>query len=161
MRSALSVQMWRCLRPLECVVKYLEHKAAGWFGFRVYFGSSIFCSRLLWGSLFAVTPSCFYLTVERRQQIWATTRPREIMHNCRPSSDMKHVDCYCVDRPNFQHHRVERCCTEYAPFVEFWRWCHIFHISHVLFRASVCVCCSVCRHVLDIVLQESVIVSLA
>lgn len=43
-------------------------QAASWFGFRFYFGSSIFCSHLLWVSLFAVTLSCFYLTVEQQRQ---------------------------------------------------------------------------------------------
>lgn len=45
-----------------------ECEAARWFGFHFYFGSSIFCSHLLWGSLFAVTPSCFHLAVEQQRQ---------------------------------------------------------------------------------------------
>lgn len=43
-------------------------EAASWFGLGFYFGSSIFCSHLLWVSLFAVTLSCFYLTVEQQRQ---------------------------------------------------------------------------------------------
>lgn len=44
-----------------------EHEAASWFGLHFYFGSSIFCSHLLWVSLFAVTLSCFYLATEQRR----------------------------------------------------------------------------------------------
>lgn len=95
------VQMLRCLYPMECVVKYLEHeKEAG--SLELGLVSVLFWEPCIWFSslvvsVIAVTLSCFYLAVwqqqckKKKKGIYYIVILHVIIH-CKTFSSVAYID---------------------------------------------------------------------